>query len=85
MRLGSEMSIAQRNKISKACKNKKLFNQHANKVIIQLDMDGNFIKRWESVTKAAKGVSRAVSSISLCAKGYVRHSAGFKWKFENIK
>lgn len=83
LRLGSEMSDEQRNKICESCKGKKRGNQHANKPILQLDMEGNFIRRWESASQAARGVGRAVCSIALCAQGLVRHSAGFKWKYEN--
>lgn len=83
MRLGSEMSDEQRDKISESCKGKKLGNQYANKPILQLDMDGKFIRRWESVSQAARGVGRAACSITICARGLVRHSAGFKWKYEN--
>ena len=83
MRLGSEMSDEQRDKISESCKGKKMGNQHANKAILQFDMDGNFIKRWNSVTNAAKCVGRSIGSVALCAQGLVRHSAGFKWKYEN--
>jgi hypothetical protein len=78
-----ELSEEHCNKISKSCKGMHKGNKHACKRIIQKDMDGNIIKIWNSVVEAAKGVNRASTSISLCARGYVRHSAGFKWEYEN--
>ena len=83
MRLGSEMSDEQCDKISKSCKGKKLGNKNAAKPILQFDMNDNFIKKWDSVTHAAHGVGRAICSVALCAQGLVKHSAGFKWKYEN--
>ncbi len=83
MRLGSKMSDEQRAKIAKSCKGKKLGNQNGNKPILQFDRDGNFIRRWESASQAARGVERAIQSVALCAQGLTRHSAGFKWKYEN--
>lgn len=81
MKLGSELTDEHRKKISKSCKGKKINNKNANKPILQFDMDGNFIKKWNSVTEASKGVNRAICSISLCVRGLVRHSAGYKWKY----
>jgi len=85
MKRGSELTDEHREKISKSCKGKKLHNNNARKPILQLDMDGNFIKRWDSLTEAAKGVNRAICSVGLCAQGFVRHSAGYKWKYEDEK
>lgn len=83
MKLGSELTNEHRNKISISCKGKKKNNQNRSKPILQFDMEGNFIKRWESATQAAKGMNRAICSIALCAQGLVTHSAGFKWVYEN--
>lgn len=69
-------------KISKSCQGMHKGNKHASKVIYQFDMEGNFIREFDSVTNAAKSIGRAVSSISLCALGLVRHSGGFKWRYD---
>lgn len=81
LRLGSELTEQHRQKISAGSKGKKLGNKNAAKKIAQLDMHDNLIKVWDSVTEAAKGVNRAIASVSLCALGMVKHSAGFKWKY----
>lgn len=75
------MTDEHREKISLSCKGVHKNNKHACKRIAQLDLEFNLIKIHESVTEAAKEIKRAVSSISLAAKGLVKHSGGFKWKY----
>jgi hypothetical protein len=97
MKEGSPLTKDHREKIAKSCKRsgpdsckkglnlckgKKINNKNACKRIAQLDMEGHFIRWWESASAAAIGVNRATCSISLCALGFVKQSAGFKWKYE---
>jgi hypothetical protein len=59
-----------------------LNNQNKQKrKIIQEDLNGNFIKEWDSVSKASKktGINRA--NITMAALGHQKTSGGFKWKY----
>lgn len=52
------------------------------KVIIQLDLEGNYIKEWCSITEASKILGLQESSICSCAKGNHKTSGGFKFKYK---
>jgi hypothetical protein len=53
--------------------------------IIQLDLEGNFVKEWSSIKewKATEGVNASsyVSPLQ-CAKGHDATAYGYKWKFK---
>lgn len=51
--------------------------------ILQKDKDGNIIKRWGSISEAAKEYCR--TSIKDCLKGKYKHHKGFVWEYENGK
>lgn len=54
------------------------------KAIIQLDLQGNFIKKWVSISEAARQVTNGNGyHISQCAKGVRNKAYGFKWKYAN--
>ena len=47
------------------------------------DMEGNFIRRFDSVIEAAKYCGRKnQSSISACCRGNIPHSYGYLWRYE---
>jgi hypothetical protein len=52
------------------------------KVVLQYDLDNNFITEFQTITYASKetGVNR--DGIRKCCMGKFRHSGGFKWKFK---
>lgn len=50
-----------------------------NKRIVQMDMDGNYIKEWESIKLAEK--SLGVHSITGVLHGKRVSAGGYKWKF----
>lgn len=50
--------------------------------VLQLDIDGNLIKSWESITHAGKNGYR-VPQIVECCKGRRNSHAGFKWTYAN--
>ena len=52
------------------------------KAILQYDLDGNFIKRWDSISDASRYFGRGHSSISLCLIGKNKTAYGFKWEYE---
>lgn len=47
----------------------------------QYDLDGNFIKTWESAREAERETKTNHSCIIRCCKGIQNQSNGFKWKF----
>jgi hypothetical protein len=50
------------------------------KKVLQLSMDGEFIKEWSSLTEAAKSLKLQVSNISHCCSGRIRSTGGYKWR-----
>jgi hypothetical protein len=55
--------------------------------VIQLDMKGNFIKEFSSITEAAKEVGVVKSALAHCCKGFQGTSkritsAGYRWKYK---
>jgi hypothetical protein len=63
------------------------------KPIIQLDLDGNFIKEWPSIIEIQRCLGFKNASIISCCKGYlkdskskkvypVHHSHGYKWVYK---
>jgi hypothetical protein len=52
------------------------------KIIIQLDLEGNFIKEWPSATEAGKYLNKSGNSIADCASGRQKTAYGFKWKYK---
>lgn len=50
--------------------------------VIQLDLDGNYIKEWCSATMAAKELNLRSSLISACCHKNRNKTGGYKWKFK---
>jgi len=70
IRIGKKLSKESIDKRSKA----------VSKPIIQMDMEGNFIREWNSTKEAATFLGIFPSSISNVIQGTVKSTAGFKWK-----
>lgn len=51
------------------------------KVIIQLDLNGRFIKEWNSLTEADKGTGIPFKNISACCRKKRQTAGGFKWMY----
>lgn len=49
--------------------------------IIQMDMDGNFIKEWNSIKEASCVLGIDNSCITKCCKGKRKSCGGFTWKY----
>lgn len=49
--------------------------------IIQMTLDGNFLKMWDSAAEAGRGTGIDRSSITTCLKKRSKTSGGFKWKY----
>lgn len=52
------------------------------KPIIQLDLEGNIIKEWDSVSEASILTQTSISGISSCVNGKNKTSNKFKWKYK---
>jgi len=51
--------------------------------IIQLSIDGNFIKEWTSASEVSKVLNIDASAIAKCCKGKQLTYKGYKWKYKN--
>jgi hypothetical protein len=53
-------------------------------IFIQLDLDNNIIKEWNSVTEAFKSLNKTngMGNIHLCCKGKYKTAHGYKWKYK---
>lgn len=58
-------------------------NLTAKKKIHQYDLDGNFIKEFESVKQAGEELGINNTGISKCLKGHLKKSGGYVWKYAN--
>jgi len=71
--LGRSHSTDTISKMRKASKSKK--------GCLQYDLNGIFIKKWECIGDAARHYNIPRSNISLCCRGKLTKSHGFKWIF----
>lgn len=86
-----------RDKISNSHKGKEKTKEHIDNIrtsiikkqgrpVLQYSLDGEFIKEWEYLAKAADYYNVDRSSLMRCCQGKFKKSAGFVWKYkdENI-
>jgi len=68
------------------CKMKKISNGERNKKltkpVIQLSLQGEFIREWESCTEIAKKLNSYQANISLACRNKNRSACGFKWAYK---
>ena len=57
---------------------------NARKAVIQMDMNGNFLGRFLSLSDASRKTGSNLSSICNCCKGIRESSNNYKWKYEEI-
>ena len=80
--LGKTLTKEHKKNISlglKRNKNRKL----ANKPILQLSLDGEFIREWDSASVASRELGLCRRGIGKCCTGEQNTSGGFKWRFKN--
>ena len=51
------------------------------KGILQYDLDGNILKKWDSINECEKQLNIHQSNIVACAKGRIPTAGGYKWKY----
>ena len=49
--------------------------------VVQLTMDGKFIKEWESISTAVRMLGVRQSGVTACCVGRYGSSGGYKWKY----
>jgi hypothetical protein len=90
-RKGYTHSEETKNKISNSHKGKKTSKEHLEKLqkgqilanskpINQYDLEGNFIRNWQSATIAGKELNLHIMSIRNCVRGITKTSGGYIWK-----
>jgi hypothetical protein len=93
VRLGIKDSEETRKKKSEAFKKRdidwtyrnQMVSQKRRKPILQYDLEGNFIKEWDSVQEFENTTGlKSNGSICLCCQGKAKTSLGYKWKYKNI-
>lgn len=67
-------------RIGKAHKSKPRPKLH--KSIIQLDLQNNFIRVWDSATQVEKELNIYATSITACCKGRLKTAYGYLWKYK---
>ena len=53
------------------------------KPVLQYDKQGNFIKEWESASKAAKNLNKHSAAITECCRGFRKSIYGFIWRHKD--
>ena len=62
----------------------KCGSQHHNSIaIIQMDLEGNELNRFDSLLQAEEGTGVSFKTISLCINNKQKTSGGYKWKKQN--
>lgn len=56
-------------------------NHFASKPVMQLDLQGNEIKRWDNASLVQKALGFASGHISKCCNGQLNTAYGHKWRF----
>lgn len=62
---------------------KKNHKENARKAVIQMDMEGNYVARFRSISEAARETGSNLSSICNCCKGLRKSTNKYRWKYEN--
>lgn len=64
---------------------KEYYKTHKNpnsKIVLQYDLDGNFIKEWESASKAEKELGYSIGNISGVCNNRGCSAMGYMWKYK---
>ena len=54
------------------------------KTIYQYDLNGNFIKKWESISDACRELGICHGSVSNCLHGRYKSAGGYKWSLTRL-
>ncbi len=59
--------------------------KESKKLVLQFDLQNNFIREFKSVTEAGKKLNIHKTGISACCRGKQKTSIGYIWKYKEIK
>lgn len=76
--LGRKQTDQQKKKISISNSGR---NNENSKPILQIDLDGNIIKLWDSSGQASKILGISQGNINECCNNKRRTANGYRWKF----
>lgn len=62
-------------------KSKSMIGKNTGKRIVQLNLDGSFIREWDYVGQASKELKLNFSHICSCCKGHRNRVGDFKWMY----
>lgn len=77
-KIGTQASQETKNKMSQQRQGK---NNYDAKQIVQLTMDGEFIRDWEYLRQAAKELNISESGICQCCRKQRRFANGYRWMY----
>lgn len=84
LKQGVELGWCDYNPLDEATKtihtNLKKNQQARHKKIIQITVDGNFIKEWDSITEAQKYYN--INNVATVCRGRQKTAGGFKWMYK---
>ena len=60
----------------------KAMAKKSSKIVLQYDLEGNFIKEWASIQECGRN-GFSVSSICRCCNNKANQAKGFIWKYKN--
>lgn len=63
---------------------KELFRKIHSKPIYQLDMEGNIVNSWDSVTECERQTGIHKAAISRCCLGKQKTAGGYRWKYKQV-
>lgn len=63
-------------------KNSHCYNQKHQKIVLQYDMEGNFISEFRSVRYAESQTNIARATIIAVCKGRIKHAGNYIWKYK---
>lgn len=71
-----------KNNISIFLNNLHKLKEKTYKKVVQLDMNYNFIKTWESVKLIVNNLNMKYDNIMECCRGEIKSSGGYRWIYE---
>ena len=72
-----------RHAIDNGLQNPYIAIEATKKPVLQIDLEGNIVKKWDSLTDAARTLRLQVSNISHCCSGRIKTTGGFKWAYDS--
>lgn len=62
--------------------NRKRPNPKCRKPVVQLDLEGNYIRTWESAAQAGEELNIVAANITMCCKKKYKQAKGYIWRYE---